>query len=63
MKKFCLLPLLPLLLLLLALTTGCSSNSNPTSPSGAGRPPGGLRAALDTIVAPGQDFFTYANGT
>ena len=54
MKKLLALPLLA------ALATACHSSS--TSASNAA-PPDLLRAALDTTVAPGDDFFTYANGT
>ena len=46
--------------LLAALATAC--NSSPTG-AGAGAKPDLLRAALDTTVAPGDDFFSYANGT
>ena len=46
--------------LLAALGTAC--HSNPATGTAAGRPDV-LRAALDTTVAPGDDFFTYANGT
>jgi len=47
--------------LLAALATACNSSS--TSSAGAGKQPDLLRAALDTTVAPGDDFFSYANGT
>jgi len=47
--------------LLAALAAGCSSNSLKTAR--AGTPPDLLHAALDTTVAPGDDFFSYANGT
>ncbi len=50
-----------LLPLLAAFVTGCPSNSLKTSSSGD--KPDILHAALDTTVAPGDDFFTYANGT
>ncbi|WP_201985927.1 M13 family metallopeptidase [Hymenobacter rubidus] len=56
MKK----PLLLLPLLAIAVT-GCPSNSLKTANSGT--KPDLLHAALDTTVAPGDDFFTYANGT
>ncbi|OGX84873.1 metalloendopeptidase [Hymenobacter coccineus] len=46
--------------LLAALATAC--NSAPTA-GDAGAKPDLLRAALDTTVAPGDDFFSYANGT
>jgi len=46
--------------LLAALATACNSSS--TSSAG-GKQPDLLRAALDTTVAPGDDFFSYANGT
>ena len=55
----------PLFLLLPALgaaLTGCPSNSLKTASSADGKPDV-LHAALDTTVAPGDDFFTYANGT
>lgn len=45
-----------------AALTGCPSNSLKTSSSADGKPDI-LYAALDTTVAPGDDFFTYANGT
>ena len=48
--------LLPLLALVAA---GCHSTSSSTARTG----PDLIQAALDTTVAPGQDFFTYANGT
>jgi putative endopeptidase len=47
--------------LLAALATACNSSS--TSTASAGKQPDLLRAALDTTVAPGDDFFSYANGT
>jgi putative endopeptidase len=50
-----------LLPLLAAAVTGCPSNSLKTANSGD--KPDILHAALDTTVAPGDDFFTYANGT
>ncbi|AMJ67369.1 metalloendopeptidase [Hymenobacter sp. PAMC 26628] len=53
-KKFLALPLLA------ALATAC--NSSPTATNAAAKPDL-LRAALDTTVAPGDDFFSYANGT
>ncbi|MGI4885036.1 MAG: M13 family metallopeptidase [Janthinobacterium lividum] len=46
--------------LLAALATACSSSPTATD---AGGKPDLLRAALDTTVAPGDDFFSYANGT
>lgn len=46
--------------LLAALATACHSSS---SSSATGQQPDLLRAALDTTVAPGDDFFSYANGT
>ncbi|MFD1467440.1 M13 family metallopeptidase [Hymenobacter caeli] len=46
--------------LLAALATAC--NSSPTAADAAAKPDL-LRAALDTTVAPGDDFFSYANGT
>ena len=54
----------PLLLLplLAAFVTGCPSNSLKT-PGAAADKPDLLHAALDTTVAPGDDFFRYANGT
>jgi putative endopeptidase len=54
-KKLWALPLLA------ALATAC--NSSPSSSSASGKQPDLLRAALDTTVAPGDDFFSYANGT
>ena len=45
--------------LLAALGAACQSGP---STSGAGKPDV-LQAALDTTVAPGDDFFAYANGT
>ncbi|ALW84521.1 metalloendopeptidase [Hymenobacter sedentarius] len=50
-----------LLPLLAAFVTGCPSNSLKTASSGD--KPDILHAALDTTVPPGDDFFTYANGT
>ena len=50
-----------LLPLLAAFVTGCPSNSLKTANSGD--KPDLLHAALDTTVAPGDDFFSYANGT
>ena len=50
-----------LLPLLAAIVTGCPSGSLKTAESG--NKPDLLHAALDTTVAPGDDFFTYANGT
>jgi putative endopeptidase len=50
-----------LLPLLAAAVTGCPSNSLKTA-STADKPDI-LHAALDTTVAPGDDFFAYANGT
>ena len=50
-----------LLPLLAAFVTGCPSNSLKTA--NTGDKPDILHAALDTTVAPGDDFFTYANGT
>ncbi|MDO7847912.1 M13 family metallopeptidase [Hymenobacter sp. M29] len=50
-----------LLPLLAAFVTGCPSNSLKTADSEA--KPDLLYAALDTTVAPGDDFFSYANGT
>jgi putative endopeptidase len=47
--------------LLAALATACNSSS--TSTAGADGKPDLLYAALDTTVAPGDDFFSYANGT
>ncbi|MDQ2771607.1 MAG: M13 family metallopeptidase [Bacteroidota bacterium] len=41
--------------------TGCPSNSLKTA--GTSDKPDLLHAALDTTVSPGDDFFTYANGT
>ncbi|MEJ7660679.1 MAG: hypothetical protein WKG07_14215 [Hymenobacter sp.] len=54
MKKHLYLPLLA------ALAAACNSSS---SSSASGDKPDLLRAALDTTVAPGDDFFSYANGT
>jgi len=47
--------------LLAALATACTSS--PSSSAAGGDKPDLLRAALDTTVAPGDDFFSYANGT
>jgi putative endopeptidase len=47
--------------LLAALATACNSSSS--SSSASTKQPDLLRAALDTTVAPGDDFFSYANGT
>ncbi len=47
--------------LLAALAAACNSASN--SSAGTNGKPDLLRAALDTTVAPGDDFFRYANGT
>jgi putative endopeptidase len=47
--------------LLAALATACNSNS--TGTASADGKPDLLHAALDTTVAPGDDFFSYANGT
>ncbi|MGI4759991.1 MAG: M13 family metallopeptidase [Janthinobacterium lividum] len=47
--------------LLAALATAC--NSSPSSAGAGGDKPDLLHAALDTTVAPGDDFFSYANGT
>jgi len=47
--------------LLAALATACNSSS--TSSASGGDKPDLLHAALDTTVAPGDDFFSYANGT
>ena len=62
MKKpfFLLLPLLGLAL------TGCPANSLKSGAAESGAADGKpdiLHAALDTTVAPGDDFFAYANGT
>ena len=46
---------------LAAAVTGCPSNSLKTTSSSD--KPDILHAALDTTVAPGDDFFSYANGT
>ncbi|MBD2770265.1 M13 family metallopeptidase [Hymenobacter sp. BT664] len=54
-KNLLLLPLLTVLI------TGCPSNSLKTA--SADNQPDLLHAALDTTVAPGDDFFQYANGT
>ena len=53
MKNYLYLPLLA------ALAAACNSSSS----SASGEKPDLLRAALDTTVAPGDDFFSYANGT
>ncbi|WP_345236140.1 M13 family metallopeptidase [Hymenobacter saemangeumensis] len=45
--------------LLAALATACNSNTQKTSAD----KPDLLQAALDTTVAAGDDFFTYANGS
>jgi len=45
--------------LLAALATACSTNNSSTHD----QQPDILQAALDTTTAPGDDFFTYANGT
>ncbi|MBF9235800.1 M13 family metallopeptidase [Hymenobacter sp. BT683] len=50
-----------LLPLLAAAVSGCPSNTLKTAESG--EKPDLLHAALDTTVAPGDDFFQYANGT
>ena len=50
-----------LLPLLAAAVTGCPSNALKTAESS--EKPDILHAALDTTVAPGDDFFAYANGT
>ena len=55
MKNYLYLPLLA------ALAAACNSSSS--SSSAGGEKPDLLRAALDTTVAPGDDFFSYANGT
>jgi putative endopeptidase len=55
MKSYRYLPLLAAL--------GAACNSPSTGSAGAGKQPDLLRAALDTTVAPGDDFFSYANGT
>ncbi|MCI1188121.1 M13 family metallopeptidase [Hymenobacter sp. DH14] len=55
-KHFLLLPVLG------AALAGCPANSLKTAGSADGKPDI-LRAALDTTVAPGDDFFSYANGT
>ena len=46
--------------LLAALATACHSSATSTASTGK---PDLLYAALDTTVAPGNDFFSYANGT
>ncbi|MGI4833785.1 MAG: M13 family metallopeptidase [Janthinobacterium lividum] len=53
MKNYLYLPLL------VALGTACQSGPS----AGTAGKPDVLQAALDTTVAPGDDFFTYANGT
>ena len=53
-KKVLILPLLA------TLVTAC--NSSPSAVT-SGDKPDLLHAALDTTVAPGDDFFSYANGT
>ena len=55
-KHFLLLPVLG------AALAGCPSNSLKTASSADGKPDI-LYAALDTTVTPGDDFFSYANGT
>ena len=55
MKNYWYLPLLA------ALAAACHSSSS--SSSARADKPDLLRAALDTTVAPGDDFFSYANGT
>ena len=55
-KHFLLLPVLG------AALAGCPSNSLKNNGSVDGKPDI-LHAALDTTVAPGDDFFSYANGT
>jgi putative endopeptidase len=50
-----------LLPLVAALATACGSSSSSTA-SADGKPDL-LHAALDTTIAPGDDFFSYANGT
>lgn len=55
MKNYWYLPLLA------ALAAACHSSSS--SSSARADKPDLLRAALDTTVAPGDDFFRYANGT
>ena len=55
MKNYLYLPLLA------ALAAACNSSSS--SSAGGGQQPDLLRAALDTTVTPGDDFFSYANGT
>ena len=55
MKNYLYLPLLA------ALATACNSSSS--SSSASADKPDLLRAALDTTVAPSDDFFSYANGT
>ncbi|WP_151086557.1 M13 family metallopeptidase [Hymenobacter baengnokdamensis] len=54
MKKYAYLSLLA------ALGTACHSSSTSTASSGR---PDIIKAALDTTVAPGDDFFSYANGS
>jgi len=55
MKNYLYLPLLAAL--------GAACQSGPSSSAGGAGQPDMLQAALDTTVAPGDDFFTYANGT
>nr|WP_217278616.1 M13 family metallopeptidase N-terminal domain-containing protein [Hymenobacter sp. BRD67] len=54
MKKYAYLSLLA------ALGTACHSSSTSTASNGR---PDIIKAALDTTVAPGDDFFSYANGS
>lgn len=42
---------------------GCQSDANKTAQAAESARPDLLRAALDTTIHPGDDFFTYANGT
>ena len=56
MKNYLYLPLLA------ALAAACHSSPS-SSAGGSAAKPDLLRAALDTTVAPGDDFFSYANGT
>jgi len=51
------------LLLLPLLAAGAASCSSNSSNNGTDGKPDILHAALDTTVAPGDDFFSYANGT
>src|SRR4029079_9047052 len=46
---------------ILSVFVGCSSKSSTSSPAAA-LPPGIGAAGLDKPVAPGDDFFAYANG-